>query len=168
MAQRHLARTIALQTLAEYDFNTTILKKSDVDINKITLRTLNEFVPQNFEGEEFSKLLINDVLRNISTIDGYIKKYAPQWPVASITLIDRNILRIGIFELALYEQTPPKVAINEAIEIAKAFGGVASSKFINGVLGAIYEDMKKTSHPKVKKDILANHKNKNNEKIKKS
>lgn len=145
MAQRHLARTIALQALTERDFNTSILGRSNIDIDAIANRNLNEFAPQNFEGEDFSKALINGTLDNIDAIDSYIKKYAPQWPIIQITLIDRNILRIGIFELVMYEKTPPKVAINEAIEIAKAFGGSTSSKFVNGVLGAIYEDMKKSS-----------------------
>lgn len=141
MAQRHLARTIALQTLAEWDFNNSLLK-SNLDIKKIAQRNLKEFAPENFKGSKFSKKLIENIVANLKKIDGYIKKYAPQWPVDQITLIDRNILRIGILELIFLDETPPKVAINEAIEIAKAFGGKTSSKFVNGVLGAIYEDIK--------------------------
>jgi len=147
MAQRHLARTIALQTLAEWDFNKSILK-SDVDIKKIAQRNLQEFAPQDFKGKKFSEKLIKNTSDNLKEIDGYIKKYAPQWPVDQITIIDRNILRIGIFELIFFDETPPKVAINEAIEIAKVFGGRTSSKFINGVLGAIYEDIKKEKNEK--------------------
>lgn len=160
MAQRHLARTIALQTLAERDFSTSVLKKTKIDIDIIANRNLNEFASTDFEGGEFFKTLVHGVLNNIDTVDNYIKKYAPQWPVKQITLIDRNILRIGIFELIIYEETPPKVAINEAIEVAKAFGGTASSKFVNGVLGAIYEDMKKSSHAKIEKKTKKNEKTK--------
>ncbi|MCH7758743.1 transcription antitermination factor NusB [Patescibacteria group bacterium] len=141
MAQRHLARTIALQVITEWDFHKSILK-STIDIKVISKRNLQEFAPKKFEGEKFSKNLIKGVMDNLKKIDAYIKKYAPQWPVEQITLIDRNILRIGIFELIFFTETPPKVAINESIEIAKTFGGITSSKFINGVLGAIYEDLK--------------------------
>ncbi len=143
MAQRHLARTIALQTLTEWDFNKSVLGKNS-STSQISRRNLKEFAPDNFEGKEFSEELINGVLENLALIDSYIKKFAPQWPILQITIVDRNILRIGIFELIISGQTPPKVAINEAIEIAKAFGGTASGKFINGVLGAIYEDLKST------------------------
>jgi len=143
MAQRHLARTIALQTLTEWDFNKSVLGKNS-STSQISRRNLKEFAPDNFEGKEFSEELINGVLENLASIDSYIKKFAPQWPILQITIVDRNILRIGIFELIISGQTPPKVAINEAIEIAKAFGGTASGKFINGVLGAIYEDLKST------------------------
>lgn len=141
MAQRHLARTIALQSITEWDFHKSVLK-SNLDIKIISKRNLQEFAPKKFEGAEFSKSLVKGVMDNFKKIDTYIKKYAPQWPVEQITLIDRNILRIGIFELVFFKETPPKVAINESIEIAKTFGGITSSKFINGVLGAIYEDFK--------------------------
>ena len=149
MAQRHLALTIALQTLAEWDFNKSILR-SKIDLEKIIQRNLKEFASPDFEGKEFAESLVKNVLKHIDQIDSHIKKYAPQWPINQITLVDRNILRLGIFELTLHQETPPKVAINEAIEIAKAFGGTTSGKFINGVLGAIYENLKK--HPKNKLD----------------
>lgn len=142
MSQRHLARTIALQVLAEWDFNKSVLQIK-VDIKKITQRNLKEIAPYSFEGKKFSEKLIKGVFDNLSQIDTYIKKYAPQWPIKQITLVDRNILRIGIFELIFLKETPPKVAINEAIEVAKTFGGHTSGKFVNGVLGAIYEDIKK-------------------------
>ena len=141
MAKKHLARTIALQSITEWDFHKSVLK-SNLDIKIISNRNLQEFAPKKFEGAEFSKILVKGVMDNFKKIDTYIKKYAPQWPVEQITLIDRNILRIGIFELVFFKETPPKVAINESIEIAKTFGGITSSKFINGVLGAIYEDFK--------------------------
>ncbi|MFA6146401.1 MAG: transcription antitermination factor NusB [Patescibacteria group bacterium] len=142
MAQRHLARTIALQTLTEWDFNKSVVK-TKVNIEDITKRNLKEFAPENFEGKEFTESLIAKITDNLETIDSYIQKYAPQWPIDQITLVDRNILRLGILELAILKEIPPKVAINEAIEIAKSFGGATSSKFINGVLGAIFEDIEK-------------------------
>jgi len=142
MAQRHLARTVALQILTEWDFNKSLLK-SPIEIEKICQRYLKEFILEDPEGKIFSKTLVEGVLKNLTAIDACINKYAPQWPIDKITLIDRNILRIGIFELTAYNETPPKVAINEAIEIAKSFGGDTSSKFVNGVLGAAYEDIKK-------------------------
>jgi len=149
MPQRHLARTIALQTLAEWDFNRTLLKR-DLDIQQASQRNLEQFAPSDFQGKEFSETLVKGVKKNLATIDAYIKKQAPQWPLNQITIIDRNVLRIGIFELIISQKVPPKVAINEAIEMAKAFGGSASGKFINGVLGAIYEKMKKEEKKKEK------------------
>lgn len=142
MPQRHLARTLALQTLAEWDFNKSMLK-IELDVEKIIERNLKQAAPPNFEGKSFSKELVNGVIKNLSEIDGYIKRYAPQWPLEQITLVDRNIIRLGVLELIFLKQAPPKVAINEAIEVAKTFGGRTSGKFVNGVLGAIYEDIKK-------------------------
>ncbi|MDD3101560.1 MAG: transcription antitermination factor NusB [Patescibacteria group bacterium] len=147
MAQRHLARTIALQTLTEWDFNKSVVK-TKVSIEEITKRNLKEFAPENFEGKEFTESLIAKITDNLEKIDSYIQKYAPQWPIDQITLVDRNILRLGILELAILKEIPPKVAINEAIEIAKSFGGATSSKFVNGVLGAIFEDIEKETKPK--------------------
>lgn len=142
MPQRHLARTLALQTLAEWDFNKSMLK-IELDVEEIIERNLKQTAPSNFEGKDFSKELVKGVIKNLSEIDGYIKKYAPQWPLEQITLVDRNIIRLGVLELIFLKQAPPKVAINEAIEVAKTFGGRTSGKFVNGVLGAIYEDIKK-------------------------
>lgn len=149
MAQRHLGRTIALQTLAELDFNQSVLKQVS-DYQLILKRNLNEFAPKDFKGKEFTEELVKGVQKKIKKIDQDITKHAPQWPINQITLVDRNILRLGIFELLFFKETPPKVAINEAIEIAKAFGGITSGKFVNGVLGAIYENYKK-DHPEEEK-----------------
>ncbi len=142
MSQRRLARTMTLQVLGEWDFNKSIIPKN-VDIQEIIQRNLKEFSSSNFKEKLFFKQLVQDILKNIKKIDSFIIQYAPQWPIEKITLIDRNILRIGVFELLISVQTPPKVIINEAIEIAKLFGSETSGKFINGVLGAIYEKMKK-------------------------
>jgi len=102
-------------------------------------RNIQEFGP-GLEDDEFVRDIIKGVLEHRKKIDEIIAKTAPEWPLEQINLIDRNVLRLGIFEL-LYgkrEEVPPKVAINEAIELAKSFGGETSGKFVNGVLGTIY------------------------------
>ncbi|TSC83988.1 MAG: putative transcription termination factor [Parcubacteria group bacterium Gr01-1014_13] len=136
MSNRHLARSIAMQALFEWDF-----RDQPTDILPLIIdRDLKEFGP-GLDETEFAKKIIEDVQQNIKDIDKLITQYAPQWPIEQITIIDRNILRIGIYELKFNNEVPPKVAINEAIELAKNFGGPASGRFINGVLGAIYKDM---------------------------
>ncbi len=134
MSNRHLARTIALQTLFAWDFN----GKKDDDLGALIINNFANFAP-NFNDGGFVKDLVIGVKDNLSSIDQYIIKYATEWPLDQITTIDRNILRLGIYEL-LYTAIPPRVAINEAIEVAKAFGSDASGKFVNGVLGALYND----------------------------
>ncbi len=134
MSNRHLARTIALQTLFAWDFN----GKKDSDLERLTAENFSNFAP-NFDDGGFVKNLVAGVRDNFVKIDKYIVKYATEWPLDQITTIDRNILRLGIFEL-LFSAVPPRVVINEAIEIAKSFGGDASGKFVNGVLGALYND----------------------------
>lgn len=138
MSNRHLARSIAMQTLFEWDFR----EQTTADLASIIKRNLEEFGPGLAE-DEFAQALIAGVVKNQPDIDQIIAKYAPQWPIDQITVVDRNVLRIGIYELKFTDQSiPPKVAINEAIELAKNYGGPASGKFVNGVLGAIYNDLK--------------------------
>ncbi len=139
MSNRHLARSIAMQALFEWDFREQPAEVLPVIID----RDLKEFGP-GLDETGFAKKIIEDVHSNIKEIDEIIAKYAPQWPIAQITIIDRNILRIGIYELKFNNEVPPKVAINEAIELAKNFGGPSSGRFVNGVLGAIYKDMQKS------------------------
>lgn len=134
MSNRHLARTIALQTLFAWDFN----GKKDKDIERLTAENFANFAP-NFDDGGFVKDLVAGVRDNVTKIDKFIVKYATEWPLDQITTVDRNILRLGIFEL-IYTIVPPRVVINEAIEIAKSFGGDSSGKFVNGVLGALYND----------------------------
>jgi N utilization substance protein B len=136
MSNRHLARTIAMQTLFLWDFNG---KEKEGFQGKVE-GVFENFAPQ-FDDHGFSRHLLDGVFEHIKEIDIYISKYATEWPLDQITIVDRNILRIGVFELAFDPDIPAKVAINEAIEIAKAFGGESSGKFVNGVLGAIYKDM---------------------------
>lgn len=136
MANRHLARTIAMQTLFEWDF----LEKKNKSLPEIIKYNYKEFAPK-VQDKAFTEKIIEGVTKNLKKIDNRITKYAPEWPIEQITIIDRNILRIGIYELVFDEDVPAKVAINEAIEIGKTFGGESSGKFINGVLGSIYRDM---------------------------
>lgn len=135
MANRHLARTLALQSLFEWDFY-----HGKADINTILQQVKQEFAPE-FDDQGFSLNLLNSVLREQKGLDKMITEFAPEWPLDQITMVDRNVLRIGIYELKFDQSIPPKVAINEAIELAKTFGGSASGKFVNGVLGSIYKKM---------------------------
>lgn len=135
MSNRHLARTISLQSLYEWDFNNRAK-----DIGEMLKKNLQQFAP-DFDDEGFTAKLISGVMGQINEIDRLIIKYAPEWPLEQITVVDRNVLRIGIYELKFAPEIPPKVAINEAIELAKAFGGESSGKFVNGVLGTIYKAM---------------------------
>lgn len=138
MANRHLSRSIVMQSLYEWDFSG---KKED-EIKEIVSHNVKEFGP-GLEGDDFVKQLIEGVVKNIEKIDKVIITAAPEWPMAQITIVDRNILRLGLYELLFgnYEEVPPKVAINEAIELAKSFGGESSSRFVNGVLGTVYREM---------------------------
>jgi len=135
MASRHLARSIAMQTLYEWDFN-----KGKIDIKESMERNIKEFGPGLETEADFVAVLVNGVLDNLKKIDDLIIKCAPAWPIDQLPFIDRNVLRLGIYELLFgdYKEAPPKVVINEAIELAKSFGGDSSGKFINGVLGTIY------------------------------
>jgi len=143
---RRKARFIAFQSLFERDFQE--FKQNKLDNDGILQRNIEEFAgsPQ----KEFIEFLFNGSIKNQAVIDAMIEKAAPEWPIAQINLIDRNVLRLGIFELIFgdHKTVPPKVAINEAIEIAKAFGSDSSGRFVNGVLGTIYRELKKTEEVK--------------------
>ena len=135
MSNRHLARTIAVQTLYEWDFN-----GKEGDLMEMFAGIKQEFAPE-FDDGGFIEHLLNGVKDNISDIDSLITKFAPEWPLDQITIVDRNVLRLGTFELKYDTTIPAKVAINEAIELAKTFGGESSGKFVNGVLGAVYKEV---------------------------
>lgn len=126
-----------MQSLYEWDFSD---KKGD--LKNIVEKNLKEFGP-GLEDQSFVWQLIDGVVDKLSKIDQIIEKAAPEWPISQINIVDRNVLRIGIFELLFgnKKEVPPKVAINEAIELAKNFGGESSGKFINGVLGTIYKEI---------------------------
>lgn len=137
MATRHLIRTVILQSLYEWDFYS-----QKADLTSILERNLNEFAP-GIDEPEFGWKILKNLVDHLKEIDQIITKAAPEWPFDKIAIINRNILRIGLSELlyANHEEVPPKVAINEAIEMAKNFGGPNSVKFVNGVLGAIYREI---------------------------
>ena len=148
MSNRHLARTIAMQSLFLWDFN----GKNDKELKSIVKGNFSNFAP-NFNDNGFVEKIVKGVIKNLDQIDKYIIKYATEWPLDQITIVDRNILRIGVYELVMSEDIPPKVAINEAIEIAKTFGGESSGKFVNGVLGAIYKDIPQAKEDRVKSKV---------------
>jgi N utilization substance protein B len=138
MANRHLSRSLVLQTLFEWDFRSLSSKEAE----KVLVRNMLEFSP-GVTSDPFAETLLRNILAKQVTIDSILEKAAPEWPLDKISIIDRNILRIGIYELLFSPrgEVPPKVAINEAIEIAKGFGGESSGRFANGVLGAIYKEL---------------------------
>jgi transcription antitermination protein NusB len=154
MANRHLSRSIVLQSLFEWDLN-NLDKKT---VSGVLERNVLEFAPNKTDLPFMSKLL-DGVMGKQSELDLVIEKAAPEWPIDRISPVDRNILRLGLFELLFAErdEVPAKVAINEAIELAKQFGGENSSRFVNGVLGAVYKEIgepgKNETSKKKKKDL---------------
>ena len=136
MSNRYLSRTLALQTLFEWDFR----EKESERLPDILTYNFEEFAP-DFDDEGFANHLVDGVLAHVTEINEYIVKYAPEWPLEQITTIDRNVLRLGIYEMLFDPDIPARVAINESIELAKAYGGASSSKFVNGVLGSIYKNI---------------------------
>lgn len=135
MSSRHLTRRIVLQTLYEWDFS-----DQEKDLDTVLDKNIGEFGPAE---DGFAESLLSGVIKNIKELNNIIISAAPQWPLEKTTIVDRNVLRMGLFELIYSdkEEVPPKVAINEAIELAKEFGGESSGKFVNGVLGTVYKEM---------------------------
>lgn len=138
MANRHLSRSVVLQTLFEWDFKGC----NNDTIPTLLVRNVEEFAP-GLDDTPFIEYLLDLVVKKKEIIDQVISKAAPEWPLEKINAVDRNILRLGLAELVFgdYSQVPPKVALNEAIELGKTFGGENSSRFINGVLGAVYKEI---------------------------
>ena len=138
---RHLARIIALQSLFEWSLNS-------INIEEILNRNSNDYVQIDTPEENKSKvdsqlasLIVKGVTENLDSIDTIVQNSAPEWPLSQIAKVDLEILRIAIFELCMAKNVPPKVAIDEAVELAKEFGGENSSKFVNGVLGTVVKEM---------------------------
>src|SRR3989338_2205094 len=138
MASRHLSRSVAMQSLYEWDFKG---KEKDL-LPEIIERNTKEFA-EGLEDPSFIVQLVQGVIEHLTELDQIIEKAAPQWPLDQIAIVDRNVLRLGLCELLFgnREEVPPKVAINEAIELAKSFGGDSSGKFVNGVLGTVYREI---------------------------
>lgn len=148
MANRHLLRSIALQTLFEIDFSDT----NEEVIEGVIKRNIKEFAPDTGDFSYVTELVSNIGIKR-SELDNIIEKAAPEWPIDKISIVDRNILRLGLYELLFADrkEVPAKVAINEAIELAKKFGGDSSGKFVNGVLGAVYKEIGEPGKDEVSK-----------------
>jgi N utilization substance protein B len=151
MANRHLSRSVVLQALFEWDF----CGRKDENVSVIIGRDAKEFAP-GVADVSFMEELVKGILAKHSELDDIISKAAPEWPIDKISPIDRNVLRLGLYELLFADrvEVPAKVAINEAIELAKTFGGETSGRFVNGVLGAVYKELGepgKDAQPVIKK-----------------
>lgn len=154
-SNRHLGRIVALQTLYEQNFRLECDDKT-FQLDKVLSRNFERY-SDTIDDRQFIEDLVTGVDKHQPAIDDVIRPVAPEWPIEQIARIDRVILRMGVFELLYDKKVPPKVAINEAVELAKAFGGENSSKFINGVLGTVLrnkDEVKKSrtrsSKPKLK------------------
>jgi transcription antitermination protein NusB len=137
MASRHFSRMIVLQSLYEWE-----IWNHEKDINEIIDRNIENF-GNDLSDKEFPKILVTKIIENKDKLDEIIQKSAVERPISQINLVDRNVLRLGLYEL-IFDKTgdvPPKVAINESVELAKNFGGEHSFSFINGVLGTVYKTM---------------------------
>lgn len=139
-SNRHLGRIVALQSLYEYEFRTQS-EDSTVQIDEILSRNLDRYEDM-IDDKAFVENLVKGIIAEQADLDDKIRPIAPDWPIEQIARVDRAILRMGLYELLkLAEVVPPKVAINEAVELAKAFGSDNSSKFVNGVLGTAYRTL---------------------------
>ena len=139
-SNRHLGRIIVLQSLYEYEFRDRA-GDPNLDIDLIVAKNIEPY-SDTLGDTEFVYNLAKGVKENIPELDKVLAPIAPEWPLETIAAIDRNVLRIGLYELAeCRDKVPPKVAINEAVELAKAFGAENSSKFVNGVLGTAYKQL---------------------------
>ncbi|MEM6998105.1 MAG: transcription antitermination factor NusB [Patescibacteria group bacterium] len=138
-SNRHLGRIIALQVLYEYDFRLDC-GDEDADLDAISIRSIDRY-RDTIEDTEFINDLIQGVLSKSDELDDELQPIAPEWPISQIARVDRIVLRMGLYELKYSPSVPPKVVINEAVELAKSFGGDSSSKFVNGVLGTAYRNL---------------------------
>ena len=137
-SNRHLGRIVVLQTLYEYEFRSQS-EDENVDLADIIARNMERY-EDTIGDKQFVQDLLNGIVERQVELDTKLQPMAPEWPISQISRIDRNVLRMGLFELLYMQETvPPKVAINEAVELAKAFGSDNSSKFINGVLGTAFK-----------------------------
>ena len=150
-SNRHLGRIIALQTLYEEELRVDAEDKN-FNIDEVLARNIDRYKDQ-LDDVDFIKKLVQGVSKNSTKLDKELQPVAPEWPIDQIARMDRLVLRIGLYELENEADVPPKVVINEAVELAKAFGGDNSSKFVNGVLGTLLrqkegEEVKPATKPK--------------------
>ena len=137
MSNRHLARSVAMQCLYQWDFR----GRPTAVLPAIVAQNLAEFGAGLEGSDAYVADTVQAVVDSIIKIDQAIVAYAPKWPIEQMSIVDRNILRIGVYEMTMARDVPAKVAIDEAIEIAKSYGGLSSGKFVNGILGAMYKDL---------------------------
>lgn len=147
-ANRHLGRIIALQTLYEQEFRREC-GDINFDTGEVLQRNINRY-HETVDDRGFIEVLVAGVTEHEESLDEQLQPLAPEWPISQIARMDRIVLRIGAYELQYGERVPPKVVINEAVELAKAFGGENSSKFINGVLGSLLKQIEATPEAKPK------------------
>ncbi len=143
MASRHLARITVFQSLFEWDFN-----GQTENLSEVVKRNIERFTPAE-DDLDFISSLAAGISEKLTEIDKVITETAPEWPIAQITAVDRNILRLGIYELVFVKEVPPKVVINEAVELAKSFGAESSGKFVNGVLGTLFKKLEPESKEEI-------------------
>lgn len=148
-SNRHLGRIVALQTLYEEDFRQE-LGDSSLDLDEVMSRNVGRY-EETIDDKKFIEQLVGGVDKHQKQIDDIIRPVAPEWPIEQIARMDRIVLRMGVYELLFEDGVPPKVAINEAVELAKAFGGDNSSKFVNGVLGTVLRAQEEKKPAKTKK-----------------
>lgn len=151
-SNRHLGRIIALQTLYEHDFRADV-QDAGFDLEKALQRNIDRYA-DTIGDVPFVERLVHGTIKAKQELDLILQPIAPEWPIEQISRMDRVVLRMGLYELKYESETPPKVIINEAVELAKAFGGDNSSKFINGVLGTAYRQLSGTEEA-AKKDSVA-------------
>jgi N utilization substance protein B len=142
-SNRHLGRIVALQTLYEQDFRQEA-GDSTLDVDEVLARNIARY-RETIDDTDFIRQLVDGVSKHQADLDGTLQPIAPEWPIEQIARMDRVVLRIGAYELLYATDVPPKVVINEAVELAKAFGGDNSSKFINGVLGSLLRQKEGTA-----------------------
>lgn len=137
MSKRHVARSVIMQSLYQWDFKGRPSAAMPAIIEQVT----HEFGAGIEETAEYVNDTVLGVVDNVEAIDAELTAFAPNWRLADMSIVDRNILRLGVYELKFAHNIPPKVAINEAIELAKSYGGPSSGKFVNGILGAMFNAM---------------------------
>lgn len=148
-SNRHLGRIVVLQTLYEYDFRRDC-GDEDLKLAEVLERNIHRF-SKTIDDQQFIRRIVNGVNKEAKKLDELLQPIAPEWPIDQIARMDRLILEMGLYELIYEKKTPVKVVINEAIELAKAFGGDNSSKFINGVMGTFLRNQEEKSAPKPEK-----------------
>jgi N utilization substance protein B len=152
-SNRHLGRIVALQTLYEQDFRSEVEDDSLI-LADVLVRNISRY-QETIDDKDFIERLVKGVDERRAEIDSILQPVAPEWPVEQMARMDRVILRIGTYELLFETDVPPKVAINEAVELAKAFGGENSSKFVNGVLGTVLRNKEESEGKKPSKKPVA-------------